>query len=452
MTTVNTEQRTYRRNFILIALNGIISSGAYALFDPVMVLTAFIVKTNGSEILVGLAGTLPPLAVSWPQIFVANLIQSKPRKLYVYRWAVVGRILTYVALAILMWHYRGGLPPWFSYAFLGIIFVHWSITGIAQVPVMDTIGKAVRPEDRPVVFAWRNSGGMGLTLLSGLVVAWALSDQSGLTFPNDYLLLLIMMTIGISVGLACFALVNEPVEEGAVSPRLPWREYFRNGPELLRNDANYRWLLIGFFAFAVSLSTMPFLVPFLIRRVGMGAEVAGPLMILSALGSMGLTAYFGWLGRKRGNKQAVLVSTWLGIFVPGLSLAAALLDGGSVLGVDIRFILVGIAVVLARLSTSGMNMGKTNFLLDIAPPAQRATYIAFWTVFVTVTALIPLGVGALIESFGYEAVFAIASLFGFIALLSFRNLVDPREKEQQEFRGGSRISVDSEVTVVEERE
>jgi len=418
--------RTYRRNFWLVAGNGILSTGAFALFDPVLVLTAFIVQTDGSPLLIGLAGAVAPLGFSWPQLFVANIIQPKPRKLYVYRWGVLGRMASFALLGIMMWTMRAGLPWWFPHAMLGLMFIHWSFTGMSGVAWIDIIGKTILPRERPTVFAWRQSGGQAMALASGFVISWVLSSRSGLVFPVNYLFLLSLMTVILFIGLAMFAVVDEPVDPNAVGERRPWGEYFRTGPRIVRTDANYRRLLASFLAFAVAAAGTPFLVPFLIQRMGMTDAVVGPLMVTTAVATVAMTMFYGWLGKRSGNRAVVVLATRLVAFSPAMAVGAAMLPETRLGGVDVRFVLIALSLVFARVAGHAMAVGRNNYLLDIAPPDQRPTYTSFWQAFAFITTFVPIMAGAVVAGLGYTTVFALCTAFGIASFLISLKLIEPR--------------------------
>ncbi len=419
-----------RRNFQLTVWNGILSVGAFALFDATLVVAAFIVQTGGSDILVGLAGTVAPLGFSWPQLFVANMIQARPRKLFVYQWGALFRIGTLLVLAGLMWVYRGGVPAWFPYVLVGLLFAHWSFTGITAVPWFEVVSKIIAPRDRPVVFAWRHSGGQLLALGGGFVVTWALSRQSGLEFPVNYMFLLLLMTLLLAVALAMFAIVREPYDPESVGERRPWGEYFRVGPRILRRDGNYRRLLIGNLGFATSLAATPFLVPFLIRRIGMDASVVGPLMVVTSLVTVLMTIYYGWLGRTKGNRAVVVLAGRLGAFSPALALCAGLAPEIRLAGFDVRFLLIVVALVFSRVAMFAMSVGRNNYLLDIAPPAERPTYVGFWMTAALVTTVLPMLAGVVADTLGYLPVFAACVAGGAVALVTFNRLAEPRVTQQ----------------------
>ena len=420
------ERSEARRNFWLVVGNGIISNGAFALFDPSLVIAAFIVQTGGSDILIGFAATMSPLGFSWPQVFVANLVQPMPRKLSVYRWGMVFRIGTLALLCALMWAFRQNLPPWFPYALVGIMFVHWSFTGISSVPWFEVLSKIVTPENRPVVFAWRQSGGQLMAVGAGAVIGWALSERSGLQFPDGYLLLLVLLTVLLTIALGMFAVVREPVDPEAIGERRPWGEYFRLGPRIVREDANYRRLLVGNLSFAVGLAGTPFMVPFLIRRIGMSDSVVGPLMMMTSAVTVVLTLYYGWLGRRRGNRAVIVLAAWLGVVSPALAFVAGVAPPMTVLSLDVRFVVIAAALMFSRVSMFAMSVGRNNYLLDIAPTAERPTYVGFWMTAALVTTFVPMVAGVVVEALGYTAVFGICAALAVVSLATLVRLAEPR--------------------------
>jgi DHA1 family bicyclomycin/chloramphenicol resistance-like MFS transporter len=128
---------------------------------------------------------------------------------------------------------------------------------------------------------------------------------------------------------------------------------------------------------------------------------------------------WGWLADRYGNKPVILGSILSG----GMATAVALV----VLSIwppayALVFVFVGAML-------SGMKIGYSNFILEMAEPTMRATCVALQnTIIIPITAL-PLVTGILLESFSFPTIFAgelILLTAGFIVSLK---LIDPRDHE-----------------------
>jgi MFS family permease len=406
-----------KRNFVLIVINGIMTGGPSMLFDPSTVMAAFIIQLTGSQTLVGLVSGLMMVGWVWPQLLVANWIEPKPRKLFVYRIGAIFRVGILVAICLMMWLLRTSMPVWFGAAFVGLFFLYWTAGGFSGVAWYEVLSKTVQPHRRPAIFAWRQTGAGLFALVAGFVVTWALSDHSGMVFPVNYLFLLSLMTGLIIIGMGAFVIVREPYDYETATRRRPWKQYFRMGTRFVRDDRNYRRILLGQFAFAIGVMATPFLVPYLIREVGAGASVVGALMALAAAADLVMNIYWGHLGTQQGNRAVLVQSSRIALISPFAALAALFVPSIMILGIDIRIAVIAFALVISRVAGSGIGVGRMNYLLDIAPVGVRPSYIGFMNTFSIFSMLVPIAAGGIIDSIGYLPVFGTATVFGIVSIL-----------------------------------
>jgi hypothetical protein len=75
---------------------------------------------------------------------------------------------------------------------------------------------------------------------------------------------------------------------------------------------------------------------------------------------------------------------------------------------------------------SGIRTGYYSFLLAIAPPQERPTYVGMMNTFIAPTLLFS-GIGGLIlDVSSYTVLFLIALFFGLLAVMFSRKLQEPR--------------------------
>ena len=402
------------------------TGGPSMLFDPNTIMAAFITQLTGSQTLVGLVSGVMMIGWVWPQLFVANWIEPKPTKLFVYR---IGAVLRFTMLSLmcgLMWMYRHDMPPWFAYGFIGLFFLYWSAGGYSGVGWYEVLSKTIPAQRRPSVFAWRQTGAGLFALGAGFVATWALSERSGMAFPTNYLFLLALMTGLIVIGMGAFMMVREPVDYQTATRRRPWKQYFQLGPRFLRDDSNYRRLVAGQFAFSLALMITPFLVPFLLREVYIDASTVGVLMAAAAATDLIMNVYWGHLGTQRGNRAVLVQASRVALISPFAALTALFLPDADLAGIDVRILVVGIALVISRIAGSGIGVGRMNYLLDIAPVGVRPSYIGFMNTFSIFSMVVPVMAGRIIDTIGYLPVFGSAALFGIVTLLITLRLDDFR--------------------------
>ena len=419
------DPRHAKRNFFLIIMNGVLTVGAIALFDPQTVIPSLVTDLTHSQALVGLILPLNSIGWIWPQLFVANWLAPKPKRLFVYRIGSVFRIGLLVVLAALMWAYRADIPSWFVYCLLGILLAHWTSIGFTAVGWYDVLGKTVYSNRRPALFAWRRTG-MGLLSLfaGGVVVSWALSTESGLAFPTNYLFLLLLSAAISAVGVTAYCLVHEPADRDVPPKRMPWKDYFRAGPQLLKHNRNYRFLIFGGSASVLSVMIAPFLVPYLKMEVGIADSTVGFLTAAAVGGDLVANLVWGRIGTRRGNRAVLVNAARVLVLLPVAGTAAVLLPEISVFAVDVRVALVALALIGARAAGSGLAVGQINYLLDIAPRSTRPMYIGFMNAFSAVFWFMVISAGTILEAVGYLPVFIAAGLFSLLCAVFYLQLDD----------------------------
>jgi len=171
-----------RRNFWLGVANGVLYAGAEALTDPSVVLTYFTSLLTTSKLPVGLVAPMRIGGWFLPQLFVSGIIQRQERKLPIYTQLGVVRALAWGLMVLALWFITDQAV---LLGFLFLFLIAYSLAeGLAGLSFMDVVGKVVPPDRRGAFFGARRLGGGGLALASSAVVAWALSERSGLKFPH----------------------------------------------------------------------------------------------------------------------------------------------------------------------------------------------------------------------------------------------------------------------------
>ena len=417
-------RRHLTRNYVLGVLNGGIFSFGDALQDTNLVLSVFVSRLSGSNVLVGF---LQPIRLGgWflPQLLLSGHVQGAPAKLPYYRLAAAARISAAFGLAIAALTVRhSGLLLVLIFLFLAAFSLMGGLSGIA---FMDIVAKTIPSRSRGRYFAWRMFLGGVLALGGSFIIRHVLSQSSGLSFPTNYGVLFLLGAVAIAVSMTAFALVREPAD-GKVQPRASLLHQLRRASSLPRRDHNYRNFLLARIFLMVAEIASPFYIIYASSVMGLPASLAGTYLLVSTVASVSSTYFWGQMSDRTGNRAVIRLVCALGAGAPALGLAALPLSHlWSAQAQVLSSLVFGAVFVLLGVSRTGMTMGGMAFLLDVAPPDDRPIYLGFTNTLIGVASLANVFGGVLIEAFSYQALFALALVLYLVAGVAISRAAEPR--------------------------
>ncbi|MDP6039426.1 MAG: MFS transporter, partial [Candidatus Latescibacteria bacterium] len=399
------EEQEIRRNSYLLVINGGMVMMSYTFISADLVMPAFVQTLTTSSILVGMAGALMRMGWAWPQVFISRIIEPKPRKMPLLIWAGMARSVMWVLVGVMTIFFGGLDPAIFLTLFMIVYAVGTSLMGVMSVPWMDLMGKAIPATHRAKIFALRRFAGGGMSMVAGVLIAYILSEQSGLTFPNNYAVLFMLSGGGTALAVLTFGLIHEPIEKNT-RPRLPLKEYLLSGLKLMREDANFRRLCMVQFLWAFSMMAGPFYVPYAISGLGIGVAYIGYYVISMQFSSVFSNVAWAWVGRYRGNQALFLYGTCLlalSILVP-MCIVYVPDRVIWIWGTEInqRVVVYAFTFIFSGAAQSGMYSGRMTYVLDIAPADRRPTYTSFMNMFMFPQGLLPMLAGVLVAWISYQ--------------------------------------------------
>ena len=399
-------------------IHGILFTGGQAFCNPNTVLPIFLDHFTKSKILIGLSSTLigklGGIASVFPQLLVANKIENKTYKKPLLIFAITVRALSWGLLAFTTYIFNNTYPNLTIFFLFVTLILHTFMGGIAAVPFFDIWGKSLPPNLRGRFFGYRQLWGGVLAIGSGLIVKNILGNNS-IEFPYNFALLFFLVFIFLSISYIALGSVKEPTEK-VYKNQLPFKDFLKKAFLIIKKNRNYKKFIMVEILTGAGGIALPFYILYLKNILGISLGTIGILLSAQMLGSVLSNVLWAHLSDFVGNKKVIQISTFAGLMVPVVALMTQFKNELLYL---LLFATIGFFI-------AGRTIGKTNYLLDIAPSKDRPIYISLTGTLLFPVSLFPLIGGLIIQYVSYNTLFVITGipiLLGF--LLSF-NLKEPR--------------------------
>ena len=426
MTETNREtaplaQRYLRRNFILGIANGALWQLSETLMDPSLVMSWFLSQLTTSNFIIGL--TSPIRVGGWflPQLLVSGYVQHQKQKLTIYRQSTLIRSLALAIMAASVWFLGAGRPQWLLASVLLMLTVFSLGGGISGLAFLDIVAKTIPARRRGAYFAWRYFVGGILALGGALVVRYVLDQDQLFPFPTGFALLFSLATVGIGLASLAFGITKEP-EEHADGEFLPFRAQLGRAFRLVRQDRNFRRLILARILFILSGVGTPFYIVYAKNILQAPVSTVGNYLMVINLAAIISNPIWARISGLRGNKPVILLSGLFGLAAPLSALLGAW--WGAIGLFSVTFICQGIY-------QGSVMVGQVNFGLDIAPPENRPTYIGLINTILGIASLSLSLSGLLADLTNYQVLFGLGVLFAALAIWIARGLYDPRGPRAQ---------------------
>ncbi len=404
-------------------IHGIFYTAGEAFFNADTIIPVFLSYFTNSKTLIGLSSTLigrlGGIASVFPQLFVANRIETMIRKKPLLKFAITIRALSWGMLALATYIFNKSYPHLTIFFLFFTLILHTVMGGIAAVPFYDIWGKALPSNLRGRFFGHRQLWGGLLAIGSGLIAKVILENEF-IAFPLNFVILFFLAFIFLSISYIALGSVREPVEE-VYEKKLPFKDFLKKASHIIQRNPNYRKFIFVEITGGAGSMALPFYILYLRETLGMELGMVGILLSAQMLGSVLSNILWAHLSDFVGNKRVIQISTFIGLIVPLIALITQFLQHS--LWYIFLFVLIGFFI-------SGRTIGKDNYLLDIAPSRERPKYISLTGTLMFPVSLFPLLGGIIAQYMSYRILFfttAIVVFWGFI--LSF-GLSEPRNAEK----------------------
>ncbi len=384
-----------RRNFIAGLWHGAFMTLGVSLTQPTIVISAFVADLTGSTIWVGGLMTVLTVAGAIPQLFVARLIEPRPRKMPYLLIAIYLRVISWGILAWSIYIFGGHNPMALTGILVGMLVIFYAGGGLGNIPYTDIIGKIIPPNKRGAFY-----GGRGI-LAGPLSVAAAFAARhilANVTYPNNYALLFGIAAVGLAISSIGFWVIREPITANTHQKPQSWPEFRQH---LLIVSRKLKPLITVQLLTGFSLMVLPFYVVYAREQLGAPMDAVGWFLLAQVLG--GSLSNFVWahLVDTSGSRRMLFICAVISAITPLFAIVLGSLNWMAMLPI---FFFAGAVF-------NGRKVGFQSALLEVSPTAERSTYAGLNAVLTLPVAFLSLLAGLLLQYWSYTVLFFIASIF-----------------------------------------
>jgi MFS family permease len=412
-------ERHYRRNFAAGLVHGVFFQASAAFGSIHTVLPSFVATLTTSTVAVGLMAAVEGVGEVLPQMFTAYLLEDKLRKKPYLLWIITIRWVSWAVLAFLTLNYAQTRPE-LVLAVLILLFGLFSVAGgMGTVVYSDVFSKAIPATKRGRFAGLRQLIGYLLAIGAGYVVKYILDHADDFPYAENYALIFLLSAGCLLIAFTGFALIREPVYPVQRVSQSPG-DLLRRAAVLARQNPNFRRLLAARGLTTAVLALAPFYVVYARTELAVEPGMVGVYLAAQMAGAALSNLLWGWLGDRYGNRTVIIGTAVAGGLAPLLALLAPY-------ATETLFVLV---FALLGGTMSGMRLGYSNFILEMAPVQLRPTCVALQNTLLLPVAILPLVVGVLIEAWSYPLLLACGVLVMAVTLWLGYRLLDPRHGEE----------------------
>ena len=365
-----------------------------SMLDLNTVFPSLVDELTGSKALFGL---LYSIMLGVPFIFNFLFSHYLKTKKYKKKFLLLGiymRAAAFLGMALFTYFFGITHPILVFVSFFVWVFLFSVSAGLAGISYTDITAKTIPASSRTNLYAVKQFFSSIAALSGGLVVGKIFSLGS-LSYPGNYSLSLLIGFAGLLVASVGFIIIKEPGAEKTQKNQEPLKEYIKQIPLYLKNDANFRKYIIVENLSSFGIMIMPFYMIYAKEKFSLDSSYIGRYLLFQIIGTILSTIVWAAIAKRFDAKAIVRFCVFLGGLIP---LAAI---GLSFLGPDyfaIVFLLIGFII-------SGRRIGFEPYLLGIMPDEHRTEYLGIRGTLNILTVVLPILGGFFIEWLGYYFVF-----------------------------------------------
>lgn len=386
-------EKHLKKNMILSTLDGVtfcFGSGMVPLATTIVYFISYYIQNN---ILIGLLTTMSTVLINFPQIFMANYIESKPNDL---------KVLSKISLLQRVPWFFMGLSVflikdsrWMIFSIYVIYGLYSLFTGLSNVTWNDMMAKIIPIRLRGRFFGIRTAITSGAEFIGSLLCVLMLSFFD---FPYNYGAIFILVGCFMMISYIALMQIKEP-DFVRNANRQPFIEYAKDLLTILKEDKNFTFAICSIGLATIGTAAANFRIVYAKTILPITPKDVAFLTALWLISRSLFSIFWGIVADKKGYKITMMG----GYFIYLISyLCMNLISGMNML--YFVFILhgAGESVVLAI---------QANFIISLGGEDKRATYLGLAAIlFTPLSAIGPVLMGLLIDGISYQAAFLAAAI------------------------------------------
>lgn len=360
------------------------------------VLPVLVSTLSDSNVAVGLIAALYGLGIYLPQLFTANFTERLPyKKPFVMLVGSVGERLPYLLMGAAVWVFAAPAPNVALILVLGCLALTGFAAGAATPAWYDLIAKVIPVRRRGVWSGLGHGIGALMAIFGAFLVGRILDDYP---YPNNFALLFLLAFIATCISFVGLALNREPPSP-IVKEQVSTQRYFRQLPDVLRANVNYRRFFISRTVVLLGAMANSFFIIYGGQRFGLDGATIGLLTATLVASQAVMSLVWGVVGDRMGHKVVLTGAAFL------LALAAL----NTLLAPSQSWLILSFAFLGA--SSSGDAVSGLNIILEFAAPEDRPTYIGLTNTLLAPTiVLAPILGGWLATVAGFPVLLGVAAV------------------------------------------
>jgi len=387
--------------------------------NPTTVMPTFVRHFTDEPAVIGLINTIQVGGFLIPQLIISNLIAHRVRKKPVMMYAgLIHRHLPWLFALFLLLN-PGAPGPLILAVFYGGYIIFNIGDSISTVPWFDIMGKSVPPDRRGRMMGTAQIIASLLGIGAGQVVKLILGPE-GPAFPLNYALCFGIAGCGIVLSWISSGFVHEVVQPVS-EERMSFRDYLPALGRVLRTDAHFRGVTAARLVGGMANMALPFYIIFATDRLNFAADNVGLFVSAQVLGGLLSGTVLGYLSERSGSKAVIIASLVIQLAAPLLALGV-FASGGALGPWVYAFVFVAVGVG----QSSGL-LGFVNYVLELATPQERVTYVGLTNTLSGVLAFAPLVGAALVDAVSYTGMFVAAAVMLALSVVLTLPISEPRK-------------------------
>lgn len=401
------DTKTQKRNFILIASDILFAPLGAVFIDGGTVIPAFIaalVSKDMAPIILGLINTLQKASSCFAPIIIGHRLHGrKLLKSFCVKALLLSKTFAF-AFVIVLFTANPTSKIFLIISFFVFYIIYFVVENLMYSSWLDLLAKTIPEHKRGRLLGVTMTIGGVLAIGVGKVVGFILNYKA-LPFPTNYAYLFLFMAILSSLSIAAFAMLKEPEGE-VVEEKPPFWVYIKDTFAYLKIDKDLKRLftleiLMGAFA-----SCLPFFILYAREVSDISLKQIGFYIMVQSTGRLISSSLAGYINDHYGPKRTIVYTI---IMITIAFIIACLMPHLPQFMFALVFFCIGAY-------WGGMVVGFNSYILELAAPELRKTYVGILNVSNAPVIFFPLLCGQFVKLTSYWTLFMVGLVICIISI------------------------------------